>query len=157
MFSSQPRAWIPGLLLIGSGESLRFWAVGHIGRISRTRLGEVGGLVDRGPYARLRNPLYVGNLLIFAGIGVIQWPWVLISLPLLALYYQLIIRWEEKNLLEKLGEPYGDYLARVPRWLPLGRPRAGSWSGQEALRSERSTLLAIAGILAALVLRTTIP
>ena len=41
-----------------------------------------------GPYARLRNPLYVGNLLLFAGIGVIQWPSALLCVPLLALYHQ---------------------------------------------------------------------
>lgn len=142
---------------MAAGETLRLWAVGHIGRISRTRQDEVGGLVDVGPYARLRNPLYVGNLLLFAGIGVIQWPSALLCVPLLALYYQQIVRWEEENLQEKLGDPYRDYLRRVPRWLPLGSPKTGLWSLQTALRSERSTLIAIAVILGALLLRSRLP
>ena len=142
---------------MAAGETLRLWAVGHIGRISRTRQDEVGGLVDVGPYARLRNPLYVGNMLLFAGIGVIQWPSALLCVPLLALYYQQIVRWEEENLQEKLGDPYRDYLRRVPRWLPLGSPKTGLWSLQTALRSERSTLIAIAVILGALLLRSRLP
>ncbi|HNH49726.1 MAG TPA: isoprenylcysteine carboxylmethyltransferase family protein, partial [Myxococcota bacterium] len=121
------------------------------------RQDEVGGLVDVGPYARLRNPLYVGNMLLFAGIGVIQWPSALLCVPLLALYYQQIVRWEEENLQEKLGDPYRDYLRRVPRWLPLGSPKTGLWSLQTALRSERSTLIAIAVILGALLLRSRLP
>ncbi|HNC95489.1 MAG TPA: isoprenylcysteine carboxylmethyltransferase family protein [Myxococcota bacterium] len=152
-----PRHWLAGLALMAAGETLRLWAVGHIGRISRTRQDEVGGLVDVGPYARLRNPLYVGNMLLFAGIGVIQWPSALLCVPLLALYYQQIVRWEEENLQEKLGDPYRDYLRRVPRWLPLGSPKTGLWSLQTALRSERSTLIAIAVILGALLLRSRLP
>lgn len=138
---------------MGLGESLRLWAVGHIGRISRTRQDEVGALVDVGPYARLRNPLYVGNTLLFVGIGTIQWPGALPCILLLPLYYDQIVRWEEKNLSEKLGDPYRDYLRRVPRWLPTGPPKRGRWSLQIALRSERSTLIAIGIILAALFLR----
>ncbi len=138
---------------MGLGESLRLWAVGHIGRISRTRQEEVGELVDVGPYARLRNPLYVGNMLLFVGIGTIQWPGALFCVLLLPAYYHHMVRWEEKNLLEKLGDPYRDYLRRVPRWLPGGPPKTGRWSLQTALRSERSTLIAIGIILAALLLR----
>jgi protein-S-isoprenylcysteine O-methyltransferase Ste14 len=152
-----PRYWGPGVVTMALGEALRLWAVGHIGRISRTREDEVGALVDVGPYARLRNPLYVGNILLFFGMGLIQWPSALLCLPLLALYYQQIVRWEEKNLAEKLGEPYRDYLRRVPRWLPVGTPKSGRWSLQTAVRSERSTLIAIAVILAALILRSRLP
>ena len=43
----------------------------------------------------------------------------------LALHYTLIVRWEESNLRVKLGGPYVDYLAQVPRWLPLGPGKAG--------------------------------
>jgi protein-S-isoprenylcysteine O-methyltransferase Ste14 len=157
MMLPRPRYWIVGLSLMLLGESLRLWAVGHIGRISRTRQDEVGLLMDVGPYARLRNPLYVGNILLFFGIGVIQWPSALVAVPLLAIYYQTIVRWEEENLAEKLGDSYRDYLKRVPRWLPIGSAKKGAWSIPKALRSERSTLIAIGLILSALSLRNLLP
>ena len=155
MLISLPRFWGPGLLIIALGEALRLWAVGHIGRPSRTRGDDVSRLIDSGPYARARNPLYIGNLLIFAGLGTILWPWVFVTVPLLALYYDRIVRWEEQNLGLQLGAPYLDYQTRVSRWGFGGSasPSAGQWNAREALRSERSTLLALTVILGGVVLR----
>lgn len=155
MLSSPPRFWGAGLLIIGLGEGLRLWAVGHIGLPSRTRGDDVSRLVDTGPYAYTRNPLYIGNLLIFAGIATVLWPWVFVTVPLLALYYDRIIRWEEQNLSQQLGAPYLDYQSRVSRWGLGGshRPAKGLWRAREALRSERSTLIALVIILSTLVLR----
>jgi protein-S-isoprenylcysteine O-methyltransferase Ste14 len=153
MLTGTPRFWGPGLMLIGVGEGVRLWAVGHIGLPSRTRGADVGDLVDTGPYARVRNPLYVGNVLLFAGLGVIVWPWALVATPLLLLHYHLIVRWEEGNLGRRLGGAYADYVRRVPRWLPLGPGRAGGWDPRRALRSERTTLLVVGGVLGILILR----
>ena len=153
----RPSHWAAGLVLMLVGEAIRLWAVGHIGRISRTRADQVGRLVDVGPYARLRNPLYVGNIVIFAGFGVIQWPWVLLLVPLLAAYYSVIVRWEEETLRGAIGAPYLDYCQRVPRWWPAGAARAGEWSAREALRSERGTLLVIVIVLLTLVVRWYLP
>lgn len=144
----------PGALaLVFCGEALRLAAVGHIGRRSRTRESTVGALVDSGPYARLRNPLYVGNLLIWAGIVWVGWPYGAPGWLFLALHYEIIVRWEESNLLVKLGEPYADYLRRVPRWLPFGEPVEGSYDLREALRSERGTFAVLAVIAAAFTFR----
>ncbi len=152
MFVSAPRYWAPGLLLIAVGEGLRVLAVGYIGLPSRTRAHGVGPLVRLGPYAWLRNPLYVGNSVIFVGLGVIFWPWGIGLLPLFAGYYGLIVRWEEANLTAILGAPYVAYLADVPRWCPRrpapGGP-GGAWSAAVAVRSERSTFLALAIVLLA--------
>ncbi len=139
------------------GEGIRLWAVGYIGRRSRTRGGEVGALIDVGPYARLRNPLYVGNLLIWTGFGVVGWPAVGAVLPLLGLHYQLITLWEERQLATQLGPAYLDYMDRVPRWWPSGPPRAGSWHPGEAVRSERGTFVAIAAMGAAFGCRCYLP
>ncbi|MFZ5478369.1 MAG: methyltransferase family protein [Myxococcota bacterium] len=152
MLTARPRFW-EGLALWVAGEAVRLWAVGHIGLPSRTRGDGVAGLVDTGPYARLRNPLYVGNLLLWAGLGVVLWPWALVAVPLLAVYYARIVAWEEENLLSRIGAPYAAYCARVPRWLPTGVPRPGRWDLARALRSERSTLLALAVVLALLFAR----
>lgn len=140
-------------MLIVLGEAVRFFAVGHIGRRSRTRDETVGSLVDSGPYARLRNPLYVGNVCIWAGFGVLAWPAVVVVVPLLMWHYHHIVRWEEQNLLGKIGAPYADYLLRVPRWLPLGAGAQGRYDFSEALRSERGTFLVLTLMSAAMAVR----
>jgi protein-S-isoprenylcysteine O-methyltransferase Ste14 len=150
--------WHPAALLpLLTGEGIRLWAVGYIGRRSRTREGAVGALVDVGPYARLRNPLYVGNLLIWLGFGLVGWPVAVGILPILALHYHLIIGWEERQLAAQLGRPYQDYLRRVPRWWPTGAARSGTWQLGEALRSERGTFLVLATMAAAFGMRWYLP
>ncbi len=150
--------WLLGLPLVAAGEGMRLWGVGHIGPKSRTRGEDTWGVVDTGPYGRTRNPLYLGNILMFVGLGAISGPlWAGLWLAALSLHYALIVRWEERNLREQLGEPYRDYQRRVPRWLPLG-PGApgGRWDGAGALRSERSTLLAATAVLALLAARSAL-
>ena len=143
-----------GAVVVLLGEALRLWAVGFIGLPSRTRGEGAHRVVDAGPYAMVRNPLYLGNLLIFLGLGVAVWPWALVVTPLLCLHYAFIVAWEESNILAKMGLPYEDYCKRVPRWFPRWRSsREGSWDGREALRSERSTLLVLAAVVGVMVMR----
>jgi protein-S-isoprenylcysteine O-methyltransferase Ste14 len=167
LIPSDPRAsglsWL-GVPLVGAGELLRLWGVRHIGVISRTRSERLGPLVDTGPFAYVRNPLYVGNILLWAGFALaarIPWAPPLLVL-LLALEYHAIVRWEERLLASRIGPAYEGYLSRVPRWIPSPRvrsaerdvgdtatrrhgsgstPAAFSWS--ETLFSERGTLIAI--------------
>lgn len=131
-----------GLALILAGEGVRVAAAGHIGRPSRTRDASVGALVAEGPYARLRNPLYVGNVAMAAGFGWLASPWLgLCWLGLSSLFYAVVVRWEEGRLLQEHGVAFRAYCQRVPRWLPLGAARAGDFSLRKALSSERGTLL----------------
>jgi len=62
-----------GLLLAVGGEFIRFWGVSYAGSETRTT-GTVGGtyLVISGPFAYVRNPLYVGNMLMYVGIGIMS-------------------------------------------------------------------------------------
>jgi protein-S-isoprenylcysteine O-methyltransferase Ste14 len=76
-------------------------------------------LVTTGIHGWSRNPIYVGMLLLYAGIGIAaRSPWVLIlALPLLiTLHYGVIAR-EEAYLKRRFGDAYRDYKARVRRWL----------------------------------------
>ncbi len=152
----EPRWLLIGLAVTLMGEAIRLWAVGHIGPRSRTRGEDTWGVVDTGPYARVRNPLYLGNGLMFIGVGLACGPlWALTWIALLGTHYSLVVRWEEANLSEKIGDPYKDYLARVPRWFPIGPQKAGgSWDAQGALRSERWTIVAIVVVYGILVART---
>ena len=57
------RDWVwPGLAVLATGEAIRCWAAGHLAKNSE--------LVTAGPYAFVRNPLYLGRLLIFSGLTV---------------------------------------------------------------------------------------
>ena len=145
-----------GAVLVTGGELLRLWAVRHIGVISRTRSHRTGPLVSSGPFGHVRNPLYLGNALLWVGFAIssgLVWLAPLILL-LLGAGYHAIVRWEEGLLETRLGEHYRAYTRQVPRWIPaLGTAAAPTaderpslcFSWPKTLFSERGTLIAIAG------------
>jgi protein-S-isoprenylcysteine O-methyltransferase Ste14 len=126
-----------GVALTVAGELIRLWGVHHIGAISRTRSDRLGPLVDTGPFALVRNPLYVGNILLWVGFALsarLVWLAPLVGV-VLAAEYHAIVRWEEQLLVSRLGAAYQAYAARVPRWLPRLPPsRLGASS--ESARSQ---------------------
>lgn len=152
--------WI-GMAIVGIGEWIRVWAVRHIGTISRTRSDRLGPLVASGPFAWIRNPLYLGNLLLWLGLTVsAQLVWLLpVVVVLLAFEYHAIVRWEEHLIESRLGEAYREYTFRVPRWIPSSRPahagvQSSVFSLRETLFSERGTLIAIAAGYLLLLLKS---
>jgi protein-S-isoprenylcysteine O-methyltransferase Ste14 len=109
-----------GVAVTVAGELIRLWGVHHIGAISRTRSDRLGPLVETGPFALIRNPLYVGNILIWVGFALaarLVWLAPLIVL-LLGAEYHLIVRWEESLLVSRLGDDY--------RGLRRTRPKVGA-------------------------------
>lgn len=152
-----------GTALVALGELVRLWAVHHIGAISRTRSDRLGPLVATGPFGLVRNPLYLGNVALWAGFAVLaRLLWMVpVVIVLLGLEYHAIVRWEERLLESRLGDRYRRYMARVPRWMPSFNNGASegslapcSWS--ETFFSERGTLIAIAvGSLALWLTRNT--
>jgi len=142
---------LSGVGLVMIGEAVRLWGVRHIGVISRTRSGRLGPLVASGPFALVRNPLYLGNIALWIGFALsarLVWLAPVVA-AVLGFEYHAIVRWEEQRLEAQIGAPYRAYCARVPRWLPrfglsaAQRPTAPhSW--REMLFSERGTLIAIA-------------
>ncbi len=76
-------------------------------------------LVETGPYRFTRNPMYLGFLLLFAGIGLLaSLDWSLPLLPLLWLALdRLIVVREEAYLSRKFGAPYDAFRSRTRRWL----------------------------------------
>jgi protein-S-isoprenylcysteine O-methyltransferase Ste14 len=79
-------------------------------------------LVTGGIFGRLRNPMYVGGLLVLAGLSILlasDWMMVLTIVSAPVLHYGVVKR-EERYLTAKFGEPYLRYMASVPRYgIPL--------------------------------------
>jgi protein-S-isoprenylcysteine O-methyltransferase Ste14 len=139
-----------GAAIVAAGEIVRLWAVHHIGVISRTRSDRLGPLVATGPFAMVRNPLYLGNVALWVGFAVLaRMLWMVpVMAVVLGVEYHAIVRWEERLLESRLGDRYRAYAARVPRWVPRLTPAPGdapdaphSW--RHAFFSERGTLIAI--------------
>jgi protein-S-isoprenylcysteine O-methyltransferase Ste14 len=135
------------------GEGLRLWSLLYIGKFSRTRKKKARMLVTAGPYAFIRNPLYIGNLLILAGFAVMsELVWLIpVIVILFFIQYQCIVLWEEDCLKEFFPSDAEDYFRSVPRWLPnlpglvnylLYFPRP-YYTWANVLRRERSTLQGI--------------
>lgn len=133
------------------GECLRFWAIGFTGGPTRGISLEAPRLVSAGPYAYLRNPLYLGNLLngmavTVAGSGHLnlgQAALVLaISTLMLWAFYRVIIGLEEQFLGDSFPDEYPAYCLAVPRLLPrlsAAGPQQGRFSLDQALFFEKST------------------
>lgn len=122
-----------GLALLASGAALRLWAARRIGKRARVRVARAPVLVTSGPYARVRNPLYVANGAALVGLGLVAGglplgAWLLASV---ALVYTLVVAHEEGQLAAALGRPYLEYCARVPRWAP--------WPGRRAVTAPADT------------------
>jgi protein-S-isoprenylcysteine O-methyltransferase Ste14 len=75
-------------------------------------------------FAWMRNPMYVGLMLLFAGISIaLGSDWMLILLvPMAVILHFGVVKREEHYLEAKFGENYHAYLNRVPRYgLPTAR------------------------------------
>jgi protein-S-isoprenylcysteine O-methyltransferase Ste14 len=141
---------VVGALIVASGQLVRLWAVRHIGTISRTRTTRFGPLMTAGPYAVVRNPLYVGNWLLWTGFAV--WSRLLWMVPVAWLVfffqYRAIARWEAEFIRSKYPDSYDQYARHVRAWMPRWPPRdaliaiAPLHPWREVFFSERGTLIA---------------
>ncbi|WP_377848853.1 methyltransferase family protein [Bosea sp. UC22_33] len=111
---------VPGLMLVIIGAVLALWAQLHMGRSWRIGAaeGEVGAIVDSGPFAFSRNPAFIGQALLFAGLFLVRPGLVELALALAVLVaIPLQVRIEEAVLRRDLGAPYLAYQRRVSRWI----------------------------------------
>jgi protein-S-isoprenylcysteine O-methyltransferase Ste14 len=140
-----------GLAVAALGEAFRFWGVGHASYETRVT-GNVGAprLVTSGPFGYVRNPLYIGNMLLYTGFGIMSAvPWlVAITLVWFIFQYHMIVSREEEFLASKFGEEYRLYRQAVPRFIPrltpYEREQDVKIDWEVAMRSERRTFQAIA-------------
>lgn len=151
-----------GFCIVAAGEFIRFWGVSIAGSETRTT-GTVGGtyLITNGPFSYVRNPLYLGNMLLYAGVGAMSvalFPWFFV-MALVWFYFQyyLIVTREEEYLAERFGVSYDEYRNNVRRFLPRltpyrsGQPPPKTVNMREGFASENRTLQAIALVTLVLV------
>ncbi len=114
--------FVAGLVLMVAGIALRQWAVASLGRFFtldvRVQPGQT--VVDQGPYRWVRHPSYTGMIVTFVGLGLALGSWaslaLLAVLPTAGLVYR--IHFEERALLDSLGEAYRRFAAGRPRLFP---------------------------------------
>jgi protein-S-isoprenylcysteine O-methyltransferase Ste14 len=152
---------VVGLIMILFGEFMRLWGVSYAGAATRTREAGASELVSNGPFAYVRNPLYVGNILIYVGAVVLSGVWFpyLSILVFLFFYFQytFIISHEEDKLEELFKESYIEYKKHVPRFIPkfIADKNKSNIVPQikKAFKSEKSTFIAMGTFLALFILR----
>jgi protein-S-isoprenylcysteine O-methyltransferase Ste14 len=154
-----------GLPFAIAGEFLRCWAVGYSGTTTRNDVVTAPELVSGGPYAYVRNPLYIGNFVTAAGFAVAftggnshlgRGALVVGSLASMAAVYATIVPYEETFLRTKFGEDFERYCRRVPRILPQLRPAPGGegeWDPQVLVEAESNTFALFGAMLAVLVVK----
>jgi protein-S-isoprenylcysteine O-methyltransferase Ste14 len=127
-FEADMVIWPLAVILFLLGVALRAWAGCHCWYAQR-RPRE---LTVSGPYAYVRHPMYIGNLLILMGASVAsELVWLVPAALAWAVFvYGHVVRYEEEYLLAKYGESFLRYQRQVPRWFPRHwRPLTGSERG----------------------------
>ena len=157
-----PRSIATGLPLALAGEALRCWAVGFSGVTTRSDVVTAPRLTTAGPYAYVRNPLYVGNFITALGFTLAftggrrtaaRTVLAVAGLGTMLAVYGAIVPLEEAYLRRTFGPDFEDYARRVPRIVPraaASQPQQGTYDGSVILAAETRTFATFAVMLAAL-------
>lgn len=182
---TRPRSfWMRWRVRLGYPLALIFWMLANpmlrsiligtlIGVVGLCVRGAAAGYLHKdrelaisGPYARTRNPLYLGSAILAAGIvvaGNSLWAGALTALYF-SIFYPAVMRNEEADLCDRFGAAFSHYAARVPLFFPhlvgghhhelqsARPPEKFSWARFNSNREYRALLGAMAG-LGALFLR----
>jgi protein-S-isoprenylcysteine O-methyltransferase Ste14 len=112
---------ILGLVITFAGEIIRGITIGlaYIIRGGKDKKVYAEKLVTEGIFRHCRNPLYVGNILMLLGVGVLanSLIYVAIVMPVFLFIYQAIVLAEENFLRNKFGAQFDAYCSKVNRWL----------------------------------------
>jgi len=145
-----------GGLLVALGEAIRMWAAGHLLRKQE--------LTTSGPYAYVRDPLYLGRLFLILGFCVMGWGYCLLLLPVALgiFFYSYLPRKYQKEMawLEDLfGDAYREYAAQVrslvPRLTPYPKSSGLTWSFDRFWHENREQyfILIVAAVAAGMIVR----
>lgn len=157
-----PYLWY-GLVCLTIGEFIRIWAVSYAGGVTRTTKVGAPALCSSGPFAHVRNPLYIGNLFLFSGVVLAAGApniWIMLGVTwvFFLTQYTLIISLEEETLVGLFGNEYNTYRNNVPRLFPRFSP----WKDEDdrvpmsfvkTLKTEKRTLQNMLLILLLVMIR----
>lgn len=122
LFANPLHAASLGLVVATLGQCVRVATIGlrYIKRGGRDGRVYANDLVTEGIYGHVRNPMYVGNVLISVGVAIASNAIViaLLTPPLAVFAYAAIVAAEEHYLRGKFGPAFDAYCRDVPRWLP---------------------------------------
>tara|TARA_B100000965_G_C19510654_1_gene721756 strand:+ start:66 stop:641 length:576 start_codon:yes stop_codon:yes gene_type:complete len=152
-----------GITLLFIGESIRMWAVSYAGGVTRTRKVGAPQLCTSGPYAYVRNPLYVGNMMMYLGVVFVAgaanvYLMAATTVGFFLIQYSLIISLEEETLKGLFGNNYELYKENVPAILP----RLTQWKSNDkrnpqtllkTIKTEKRTLQNVVLIITLVILR----
>jgi len=140
-----PKALV-GMLCVLGGLTMRSWAAGFLIKDSE--------LTTTGPYALIRNPLYLGSFLMIAGFCFLidDRENIWIAPVLLLLIYLPKVRSEERGLASRFPDAWSRYSTQTPRFLPrsIAWPRLAGWRFTQWRRSREynAVLATMVGLLA---------
>ena len=130
-----------GAAVAAVGELIRMWASGHVKKNKE--------LATDGPYAYVRHPLYVGNILILVGYSVASnmwWSFVLMAF-LSWFYYPPAISYEDNKLKKIFGEQWIEWSQNIHALIPTFSSKSGSassnWSIKQSLMKNGEPVIAI--------------
>jgi protein-S-isoprenylcysteine O-methyltransferase Ste14 len=126
---------IIGLLITIYGQLIRgvTIALAYIIRGGKDKKVHAESLVTEGIFRHCRNPLYVGNILMLVGVGILKNSLLFISvfIPLFLFIYQAIVLAEENFLRSKFGEQFNRYSQQVSRWWIKFKGLEATFSGMK--------------------------
>jgi len=140
---AQPIDWLyySAAVIVVLGIVVRLWASGFIMKNKE--------LATNGPYALVRHPLYVGNILILIAFSAASGLWwtVLIVLAFLWFYYPTAIEYEDRKLHKIFGDAWQVFADRTPALLPglslRDRDVGGEWSFRKSMLANFEPLIVV--------------
>jgi len=115
---------IVSLVFLALGAWMRVWGSAYVtASVMKSRSMHGEAMLADGPYRRTRNPLYLGTLLHTIGLAILMSPsGAVVAIVLIWILQIRLALAEEPFLAAQFGEPYLDYVKRVPRFLPSLTP-----------------------------------
>lgn len=139
---AQPISWLlySATVFVLAGIAVRLWASGFIIKNEE--------LATNGPYAFVRHPLYVGNILIILAFAAASGFWWTLSIVVafLGFYYPTAIEYEDRKLSTKFEGSWHVYAKQTPTLLPGFSNRVpgkgGHWSMKKSLTTNKEPVIA---------------
>ena len=137
IFHEEYKTWplVIGLFVTVLGQAIRGATIGlaYIVRGGKDKKVYAEHLVSTGIFSHCRNPLYVGNILMLLGVGILanSLIYVAIIMPLFLFIYQAIVLAEENFLRGKFGADFDGYCSKVNRWIPSLKGISATFSSME--------------------------